>query len=79
MTKRINTRLMKLYTSAKEDKNHVNGYTVKLKHLNKLQSLVQDFTENHFYYDSQNDLNEISNYLTIGCIEEVLSELKANK
>ena len=56
-------------------------YILKEKQLFKLYDLVEDYTENHFYWNTQEDLNYISEILTKGLINEVLEvlEIKGTK
>lgn len=71
---KILKRQKKIYDTAIWDYKNLK-FRLKLKQLNKLYHLVFDYAENNFYHETQQELQEITEVLTLGFIQQVLSEL----
>lgn len=52
-----------------------NKYILKEKHLHKLHNQVLDYVENNFYWNTNEELNYLSEIITKGLINEVLEVL----
>ncbi len=75
MTEQILKQQMKLYNTAKWDSDE-SRFRLKKKKIGILYDLVEDWSENHFYWQDQDELNQVTMLLTTGLLEEILRELR---
>ena len=75
MTKRINEKMMKIFTSAKYN-TKANKWRMKEKKINKLVKEVNSFIIENFYDLDDEMLNDLSYTITIGLLEQIQKELE---
>ena len=74
MNKKINKQQKKLIKTANFDKGF-NRWHLDIEQIMKLENLVTDYVENHFYWNSYDEVTTLIELITIGYLEKIMSYL----